>query len=87
LQDLLQIGMDCDEEQGIATQIEEIVVQPHLRSVQNALPKIHDGAFEMCAGAILSIWFAWSRYFQLGERLTIYFSARGKWKRVQGNKK
>lgn len=49
LQDLLQIGMNSDQEQGIASEVEEIVVEPYKWNSQYTLPEFCEGALEMAA--------------------------------------
>ena len=50
LQDLLQIRVHGNEEQGIAAEIEEVVVEAHVLNIQNALPELCERALEFATG-------------------------------------
>lgn len=45
-QSLLQIGVNRDEKQGVASQIEEIVVESDVRDVESPLPELRDGVLD-----------------------------------------
>src|SRR6267378_8309845 len=53
LQRFLQIGMHGDQQQRIAAEIKEILVQPYLWDFQDALPELCEGALQLAFGNAL----------------------------------